>query len=254
MRHIVIAIAIMMIPNLSFGQFNETIRSGRPGQSIGPYTVGKKVVQVQSGVNFNQIDNEMTETSSFSESTVLRIGVWERFELSGVVNWESNQIRTNGDEEYEKGISNTQIGGRINILEGKGAIPGIGLQGRALLKAQSQAFKRETTGSQFVLATGNQITDWLSLGTNWGVTWDGNNANPRSLYIVNLSFGLSEKFGGFAEVYGSINELTTNFDGGFSYLVNNDLQLDVSGGWQGSEGVSDWFVDLGVSWRYDWRD
>lgn len=237
-----------------FGQFNETIRTGRPGQAIGAFTLGEKVIQIQSGITINQIEEAMTKTNTFSENTVIRFGILEKFEISGVINWQTENMMFNGTEEKRKGISDTQFGVRINILERKGAIPAIGLQGRILLKAQSKDFKREDLGSKFILATGNKITEWLSMVTNFGVVWSGNNTDPKSLYILNFSFGITEKIGGFAEIYGSFNDFTTNYDAGFSILVNNDLQLDLSGGWQGDNGTDDWFLDAGISWRFHWRN
>lgn len=41
----------------------------------------------------------------------------------------------------------------------------------------------------------------------------------------------------------------TRFDGGFAYLCNNDLQLDVLAGAGNNDDVSDYFVSVGVSWR-----
>ena len=253
MRRFSIAILMLLSPCILWGQYNETIRTGRPGQAIGAYTVGKNVFQLQSGFTYNPIENGLIETRSYSHNTVLRIGILERFEINGLVGWQYDLIKNGIDEQNRKGISNTQIGGRLNILERRGAIPAVGIQGRILLKAQSEDFRREKPGSKFILTTGNKITDWLSFGTNWGVTWSGNDQGPESLYIINGSIALTKTFGGFVEVYGSFNQFSVNYDAGFSLLLNNDLQMDISAGWQGDSQISDWFVDLGVSWRIDWR-
>lgn len=253
MRSFLVSILIIIIPNLLLGQFNETIRSGRPGQAIGAYTVGKKVFQIQTGLSYNQIKNGIDETKTYLSNTVLRFGIFEKFELSGVVNWQSDNFKLNRNEEKSTGISNTQIGGRLNILERKGAIPAIGIQGRVLFTSLDRNFKNQMVGSKFILSTGNKITDWFSLGTNWGVIWIGDNHGPKSFYIINFSFGLTEKIGAFAEIYGSFNEFSVNYDFGFSYLINNDLQLDLSSGWQGNNEITNWFLDIGVSWRLHWR-
>jgi len=90
--------------------------------------------------------------------------------------------------------------------------------------------------------------------SNFGVIWNGNNTNPNSLYILNFAFSITEKIGGFTEIYGGFNDFSANYDAGFSILVNNDLQLDFSGGWQGNNGTNNWFLDAGISWRYHWRN
>ena len=80
-------------------------------------------------------------------------------------------------------------------------------------------------------------------------------------YVVNLSFPITEKLGGFVETYGNYNpnqygedDFSILFDGGLAYLLNPDLQFDVSTGVGDNDGVNSWFVDLGVSWRIRFTD
>lgn len=252
MKKIVILI-LVFLPLFVFGQYGKTIRTGRPGQAIGGFALGKNVFQLQSGYNFNQVENETTSVFNTANTTVLRLGVTERFELSGVVNWQTRKTELDTTTTFIGGINNTQIGGRVNISKNKGWIPTIGIQGRALLKAQSEPFRREKLGSKFIIATGNRVNDKISIITNWGITWVGNNKKPATSYVVNVSYSVTDKIGTFAEVYGGLNSFSTNFDTGVSYLVNKDFQLDFSIGWQGNDEVIDWFTDFGLSWRLDWR-
>jgi hypothetical protein len=178
----------------------------------------------------------------------------EKIEVSGVINLQTDQTVSATGDDTQFGVSNTQIGLRYNILQRKGAIPAIGLQGRLLLKAQSEDFRRENLGSSFILATGNKITDWLSVTTNWGLVWNGNGSEPTSLYVLNTSFSLTDRWGVFVEVFGSFNSFDANYDAGFSFLINNDLQLDFSGGWQGQNEFIDFFVDFGLSYRWHNRE
>lgn len=249
-----VLVVICLIPVSLFAQYSESIRTGRPGQAIGAYTVGKNVFQIQSGLTYNMVDfSSDAEINSFVHSTVLRLGVAEKLEVSGVINWQKDRITTAEQIEKFGGISNTQIGARYNFTKNQGAIPAIGIQGRLLLNAQSQDYRRDKLGSKFIVATGNKINDWLSIGTNFGMTWSGNNQDPKSLYVLNFSFGLTEKIGAFAEMYGSFEDSNPFFDGGISYLIHNDLQLDISAGWDSQRDISSWFVDGGLSYRIDWR-
>lgn len=254
MKGLYLILWVLACPLVLAGQYNETIRSGRPGQAIGPFTLGAKVLQVQSGLNFNRINFDGTEIESVSSNTVIRYGIWERFEISGVINGQDEQIVSNGQQLSRSGISDTQFGGRINVLDNDGVVPAVCLQGRLLLTFVSNDFERENLGSNFIIATANQVTDRLSLITNFGLVWSGNGGDPRSFYVLNVSYSMTDRLGVFADMYGDLDGFTTNFDGGFSYLVNNDLQLDASAAWQDQVGVSDWYVDVGVSWRVDWRD
>ena len=249
----VLLIALFAICSIQvLAQYNPTIRSGRPGQSIGPFTVGQSVFQVQSGVDFNNIDDSNgTEVNTVLSNTVLRYGFAERWEVSGVMNWQNDDISSNSQDFSQSGISNTQLGFRYLLVQGNGSKPSIGIQYRMLLKAQGEAYKRQNLGSNITLATSSSLFGVLGLITNWGATWDGNDGPVTGSYAINIGFDIAGNLSGFIENYGSLRDgdLASHFDFGLAYLISNDFQLDLYSGWQGREDVKDFFVSFGVSWR-----
>ena len=142
---------------------------------------------------------------------------------------------------------------RYSITDNQGWVPALGIQGRVLLRLQDVEYQRDKLGTNFVLVSANKLTEFLTLITNWRMLHAGNGAGAQFSYVVNLSYGVTDTFGVFAETYGGLNDFSSFFDGGVFYLLNKDLQLDLSAGWQSQDGISDWFVDGGVSWRFDWR-
>ena len=133
-------------------------------------------------------------------------------------------------------------------------MPAIGIQSRVLLKMSSNEYQREETGLKNILATANKLSDKFSFATNWILLYPGGNNELRTQYVVNLSYSISDKLGIFGESYGNLgNNSSTNFDGGISYLLNKDIQVDLSGGIQETKADSDYFIDFGFSWRTDWR-
>ena len=252
-KYLILFLSLFM-PMIMLGQYAETIRTGRPGQSIGAYTLGSSVFQVQSGITYNSFDHPLVEErSSYEFSNVFRLGILEKLEVSAVLNYRTEE-GTWAMGETLSGVSNTQIGTRYNILEANGPIPALGVQARVLLKLQREEFRRENTGAQVLIAAGNRITDWMSYGANLGFLWAGDGNGPVELYTFNFGFSLTERIGAMVEVYGRLEDFSTNYDVGLSYLVNEDLSFDASAGWQGTEEYDDWFVDAGISFRFDWRD
>lgn len=249
-----LTLLLFFISTVTFAQYAETIGTARPGQAIGPRTLGKKVFQVQSGVTYNAIDDNGYKLTTTALGTVFRYGLFERFDLNAIVVWQNDDYSYPPGDAHISGISNTQVGVRYSITDNDGWIPSLGVQGRLLLKLQDAAYQRMDMGTNLVLATGNKLTESLSLATNWGMLHAGNGGDAQFAYVVNLAYGVSDKVGVFVEVYGGLNDFTSSYDTGFSYLVNSNLQLDFSAGWQGQDGVTDWFADAGVSWRFDWRD
>ena len=255
----ILVLALALLPMSLFAQYGETIRTARPGQAIGAFALGKKVFQMQTGYNFNEQSftpylQEEVKILTTTNTTVLRLGITEKIELSGLINWQTRSTSLDDHRSNIGGISDTQIGGRINLLENDGWIPTVGLQARLLLKIDRGIYRREDLGHSFVLATGNRITDRISLATNYGMVWLGDGSSPKNFYVVNVGYSINDKFGTFVEAYGTRTDDSINFDTGLSYLVNKDFQLDISGGWQGDNTVADWFVDFGISWRFDWRN
>lgn len=237
----------------SYGQYNETIRTGRPGQSIGPFTVGKGIFQIQSGMDFfgSENKNEGMEGSGYLNNTVVRYGIAERFEISALADYKVETVRVNGSEKELSGLAALDFGGRYQVLQGKGAIPTVGFQFRVRLPVLSEDYQIDNLAPRFVLVTGQKLSETFTLTTNWGGSWNGNNSVGTGFYIVNLSFPIVGKLGGFVENYGDVTDgdFDTRFDAGFAYLCNNDLQLDLLGGLGKNDGVNDYFVSMGVSWR-----
>lgn len=254
----------LVLPFTLLGQYSETITTDRPGQAIGQHGVGKKVVQVQSGFNTNWTRfNQDLSKRGLQSNTVLRLGLFEGLEVNGMINYMDE--KSNGfDIDYQAaGISSTEFGTRFNILENRGAVPAVGIQASLLTRLQGKEFKRDKPGTRLMASTGNVLTDWLALTTNLGVEWDGNGNGARSIFVLNLGVSVTDHVGAFVETFGSFNDIDVNFDGGISYLIGRNLLLDLSVGWLGypphPDGAddgrgSDWFIDGGLSFRFDWRD
>lgn len=98
----------------------------------------------------------------------------------------------------------------------------------------------------------NTLSDVYTLGYNLGLQWDGFQPNATAVYSVCLSITVLESLSVFAEGYGFSTEKSTNdyySDFGFAYLVNNNLQLDISGGVGLNATPPDSFIAFGLAWR-----
>jgi hypothetical protein len=253
LRFLIPTIASLMFTQIGFGQYNETIRSGRPGQSIGPFTVGKGIFQIQSGVDVYGFNNKTTdfEGNGFVHNTVMRYGLAERFEVSALVDYRAENFKTTGGETDLSGLSAFDIGGRYQFFSGEGLVPTLGFQLRFRLPVLSKDYEIDNIAPRFLFVTHQKLSDTFTFVTNFGGSWNGVNSIGTGFYVLNLSFPISGKLGGFVENYGNVSDgnFDTKFDAGLAYLCNNDLQLDVLGGLGKNDGVSDYFVSVGFSWR-----
>ncbi len=247
MRNFLILTFLFLVNVSLSAQFAGSIRTGRPGQAIGPYVLGQGVYQLQTGLEqyFQEEHMKDTTVNTLLHNTVLRIGFSEKFELNMLMNWQIDKSKGPVITRKGGGVSDAQVGLRFNVLERKGAFPGIGFQYRLLLPWQTEDYRREYMGSAMTMATHNKFFDKLNFVTNFTAKWGGNVSKPSYSYAISNSFDIGPRLGGFVELYGGMVDWTMNYDGGFSYLLNDDTQLDLFGGWQ----EESFFFSAGVSWR-----
>ncbi|CAD5253764.1 MULTISPECIES: transporter [unclassified Imperialibacter] len=247
---LMLVLSCLSIPKAA-AQYNPTIRSARPGQSVGPFTTGKNVFQVQTGGTYNaySVGNTDVTGTNYTYLASLRYGILERLEIRSA--FALRHDKTSVSDLTAGGLGMWNAGIRYNLLDGHGEKPSLGIQADARFTAVDEDYKAANLAPRIMLIHGQRLTDKLGLTTNWAVAWTGNNTDPAFNYTVNLSFPLAEKVGSFIENYGTVfnGDFDNRWNTGLSYLVNNDFLLDMSVGYGKNDGVSDWFVDAGVSWR-----
>ena len=254
-------IATLFISTQIFAQYGETIRTGRPGQAIGGFTTGANVFQFQTGITLDKTNFDAPingSQSSFQSSSVFRYGITETFEVSGVLGYKSLKDKFDDQSILDAkftGIDNTQLGVRFNVLSGKTPLC---VQYRVKLNALSDDYKNKSLGGRLLIAGATKLGNPLKLTVNLGMDWSGNVVQPSGLYVFNFSFDITPKIGGFVEYYGNVpfiedglRSWSNNIDAGIGYLVNKDLQLDISAGTNldSYDVGSNIFIDFGLSWR-----
>ena len=255
LKKIVISILILFACNTSYSQYNETIRTGRPGEAIGPFTVGARVFQLQAGFDYGEgSKNQYLLNQSYSAGSVFRMGLTETFELGAAFAYLN---LANVDGNSSSGISALSIRLRNNIYVGKGLIPSIGVQLNFGFPFVSEDYKSEYVHPKITIMTAQRLGKRFGFTTNWGAFWNGNDAIPTAFYVLNLSFDLTDKWGLFVEHYARITEGNWNgyLNGGGSFLVNNDLQLDLYAGYGEYDKINlDWYISAGISWRVRFKE
>ena len=113
----------------------------------------------------------------------------------------------------------------------------------------------------FLLSFSHTLSERFSLGYNLGAMLetseqaDGSDTTLCSgLYSVALGYGATEQLGLFIEVFGALGlsaeESPASLDGGITWLLSEDAQLDVFAGVGLNDDADDWFVGLGYSIRW----
>lgn len=244
-----IFISFLFISFQNFGQVSETIQSDRPGQAFTQYTAGKNILQLQSGVGFFSSKNDFFTTENIYKSLVLRYGIKENIELNAAFNHSSIRVKDNPPVYFEtlklSGIDQFNFGFRIHLFERPSGFAG-SIETRARLNFLTSDEVQSEDDLGFISSISLGYPVGSSRFTFIGSTTD----NIPFLFVVNYSLGISETVSTFVEFYGSYNDEFSNaLDGGFAFLLNKDLQLDISGGIDIDEGLNYFFVEGGVSYR-----
>jgi hypothetical protein len=264
---------LLVLPSIGFAQFENPIHTDRFGNTLAPHTVGKKTVQVQAGYDFTRFAREgnigigldswgnsrgeLTESNLSNANVKLRFGLGEKIEIFGVV----GNLQTETHRNENKSLSDSRLlgfGYRMNLYEGKGAIPAVGFEASA-------SFIDGADFIYFNLSLGNEIGNRLEIGANAQWFVEGSyffTAQPR--------FKISKRFKAIAEYevrFGSIQPfIFYPFDGshhfasgGFTFHISENFVVDLlAGGMIGSPNVPGlerlFQLEGGLSYRLDWSD
>ena len=237
-------LAVAIVTFTAAAQDDVEFTADRPGASTGPGTIGKGVVQLEQGVQWDGEDASGTFTFS---STLLRYGLFDGMELRL-----GGDALIYNDNGWKPAFTGLTLGTKIKCYEGKGAIPAISLLANiSIPKTGNEGFVVEHLAPSIYLLFENPVNDWLSIGYNVGAEWNGSNQYPSTFVALCLGFSITENLGCFAESYNYFSKLGNGYfaDFGFNYMVAPRVQLDLAANINVCNPKSCWAVSCGVAWQ-----
>lgn len=230
----------------------EPLVTDRPDFTESAAVVAPGWVQVESGYTFSR---EGALESHTAGEVLVRVGLLRAVELRLGFN---SYVWVDAPSVEDGGFSDTELGLKLGPWE-----PGVpsGGPGIALLLAASVPTGAEGFGEDEVqpgakLAAGWDLSDRVAVGSNLNVALasDGGDRFTELGGSLALGLGLAERLGGYVEYFGFVRDGRANegfLNGGFTYLLSPDLQVDARAG-LGLDGPEpDYFVGAGFAWR--WR-
>lgn len=249
--HIIKKIAFLSVLIGNSSVFAQQIVTDRPDQTEASSTVPKSSLQVESGI---LVGYEGKNQNAFQQlllpSTLFRYGIGEKIELRFVNQVESLRNLSSGTEI--RGISDLEIGTKIQIFQKEGVNTEIAFLTHLILPVGSEFISGESFGTVNKLALSHSMNEQVEIGYNVGYNHFGNNSSLGDLtYSLALGIGITDKIGLYVEPYGDIIELETlqaNFDAGFTYLYRSNIQFDFSWGTGLNHTMN--YVSVGGSWNF----
>lgn len=188
-------------------------------------------------------------TNTEFPQTLIRVGVVHRVELR--LGWSGYTASDAAD-----GAGDGELGVKVYLAEEQGLFPETALLAALSIPWGDGEISSHAVDPSFRFAFSHTLSERFSLGYNLGAEWTTENDSTLSsfVYTTALGIGLTDSWGAFIELFGDVglSAPTTahSFDGGITYLLRENLQLDVMVGVGLSEDAEDWFAGTGVSYRF----
>ena len=231
----------------------------RPDQTESAVVVPQGRVQLETGWTFTREDESglLTETHELA-GTLVRIGLTERVELRvGWAGYIAADVDLGGAMTDANGSGDTALGAKVHLREERGRAPELALLAAVTLPTGGDEFSSEEFDPSFRISASHELSERLAFGYNAGAAWTSESGTTLSnyQYTAVLGIGITDRLGAFAELYGDIPASASggpanSFDGGFTYLLRDNIQADFAGGVGLSSAADDWFVGLGISLRF----
>ena len=242
--------------------FTTEMETDRPDFTEGTQSVETGHLQVELGYTYtrNKDAGVQTEEHTVPEA-LLRVGVLDETELrlawTGYIN--RNESSSVTPDSRADGFSDLSVGFKHTFGEQKGLVPALGI----IFEVNLPVGKREFRSDAIEPTT--KLLWAYDLGSGFGVAGNLNfsvvDGDPqRYLEIASseaVSFQITETVGTYVEYFGFYPESKISnsgdehfLNGGFTFALCDDLQLDVRSGFGLNDDSDDFFTGLGVSARY----
>ena len=240
-----------------------SMNTDRPDFTESSRTVGQGVTQWELGYTYSYNDDDGVQARSHNyPEALLRAGILADW-LELRVGWcyaEQVAQTTGGSRERSYGSEDLYLGFKIGLTPQDGWLPEMALMPQMMVP----------------IGSGGLTAGECLPGINWTYSWELNDrwvvagqtqlnraldtATNRPFLDVSQSatmgLGITERLGGYLEWYvmipdGADVDPTLHYlNGGFTFAVNEDLQLDARVGRGLSQSADDYFAGSGLVFRY----
>ena len=245
---------------------DEPLVTDRPDFTEASVTVGRGVAQLETGYTYTYDDegDESVKSHSVGEP-LLRVGVladWLEFRIA----WSyTDEEGTSGGpagptRQNLSGSEDLYLGLKIGLTPQEGVLPEMALVPQMTVP----------TGG------GNRTADEVLPGVNWLYGWDiteiisfgGSTQANRAIddgtgrsytefaQSLTVGYSLTDRLGMYTEWFAFFPHSADTaraehyFNGGFTYLLSDDVQFDIRGGQGLNDAADDWFAGTGLSIRF----
>ncbi len=244
-------------PNL-----DESLVTDRPDFTEAGTTVGCGVAQLEFGYTYILDDEPGTTLTGHSiGEPLLRFGVlanWLEFRIGLFPTYE--QVEIGGVTTTRSGVEDLYVGFKIGLTPQECILPEMSLIPQMTVPTGSSEFSNDEVlpGVNWIYSW--DVTEVVSVAGSTQGNWTLDEVTGKAYLAIAQSataaFGLTNELGMYTEWFayfpsGSDTAQTEHyFNGGFTYLVSNDVQFDIRAGLGLNRAADDFFAGAGLSIRF----
>ena len=246
----------------------EPLITDRPDFTESTETIPPGHFQLEAGYTFTY-DRERKDRvrDHTAPELLMRIGLMDNFELRigwDGYSWTDSQfeVETRSGrhvtrDDWTQGANDLSLGVKYKLFEQDGWVPHFGVIGAISVPSGSAGVSSGDVDPEVVLLWAYDISDSFAVAGNVGLaapTDDGDRFFQASASLA-AAIALSEKVGAYVEYFGFYpnaehSDAAHSVNGGLTYLINNNFQIDWRIGAGLNEEADDFFTGVGFAFRY----
>ncbi len=241
---------------LGFGDadFKSEMATDRPDFTEGTQIIDAGHFQIESGYTYYydaNTDGQSSELHVLPEF-LLRIGIMEdiefRFNMPGYI----------FEEQNKNGLSDFSSGYKHSLFEQGDVLPEISYIAELGLPTGSDNQGTDGLEPALKILWAYQLNEHYSIAGNINFAsrhgqderFIESAASLSSAYAINEKLGVYSEYFGIYPEGGTKNEFDQHYlNGGFTYGLNDNLQLDIRSGFGLNSSAADFFSGIGLSYR-----
>jgi hypothetical protein len=242
---------------------SEPLVTDRPDFTEASSTVGLGVMQLEAGYTYvyDDDDSGSFRAHSFPES-LLRVGMladWLEFRMA----WnyvEETTTEFGGQRQLQTGSEDLYLGFKIGLTGQEGILPEMALMPQMTVPTGSSDFNAGEVLPGLNWLYGWDVNDWIATGgstqANRALDDDTDEPYLEIAQSWTVGYSLADWLGMYTEWFAlipdgaDVNPTEHYANGGFTFLVTNNVQFDVRAGVGLNEDADDFFTGAGFAIRH----
>ena len=252
-RLVFVVLLICAFGKISAQNEVSTIFTDRPNATDATGLLDPGDFQIEMGV---LSDNNGGDLYTTAPNVSIKYGLLNWLELRVLTNFAIDNPQLVGSNNIDRGFTPITLTPKFKILEQDGFLAKLSATAAITLPGTgSPDFDINDPVVSYRILMENSLSDRVTWNHSLGTDFDAGGGDPNWAWSSAISFGITDKFGAFTELYGSAvpNSTPLYWDGGLSYNILNTLVIDAMIGAGLNNDASDLYLSFGFGWKTNFK-